>query len=94
MTTGDKPRYCCTPEAGLTDMRPAFYLYKEQRDMANEWANAHDAEKHGATATKPRYSGAIGGAFTWEFTPTSLGTVSTLKCSCGEQIDVSDYDEW
>lgn len=38
--------------------------------------------------------GAIGGATTYCFSPTSLGVVVVLKCHCGKQIDVSDYEDW
>jgi hypothetical protein len=54
----------------------------------------HDAEKHIPPGKTFRYSGAIGGAYTWEFTGTSLGEVVHVRCSCGEVIDVSDYDSW
>jgi len=71
-----------------------FNLTKEQSDKIIEWMNVHDAEKHIPVGQTFRYSGAIGGAYTWEFTPTSLGIVQKVRCSCGEKIDVSDYDSW
>lgn len=37
---------------------------------------------------------AIGGAITYEFAPTSLGVVVKVKCHCGANIDVSDYENW
>lgn len=77
-----------------TSPAPAFYLSKEQLDAAKEWMNKHDNERRIQVGNKIRYSGAIGGAYTWCFTATSLGTVSILKCSCGEKLDVSDYDAW
>lgn len=76
----------------FTDYQPAYYLSKEQREAAGEWVKKHDAERHIAPGKKHRYSGAIGGAYTWCFTSTSLGVVTTLECSCGERLDVSDYD--
>jgi hypothetical protein len=77
-----------------TDIQPAYYLSKEQRAAAKEWVEKHDAERHLAPGKKHRYSGAIGGAYTWNFTSTSLGVISTLACSCGEKLDVSDYEDW
>lgn len=80
-------------EMTYTDRQPMFFLYKEQRDKALEWMNNHDMEKHTINGVK-RYTGAIGGAYTWQFTGTSLGVVSSLHCSCGEKVDVSDYECW
>lgn len=52
----------------------------------------HDAAKHIPPGKKFRYSGAIGGAYTWCYTGTSIGVVVTVECACGEKFDVSDYD--
>jgi hypothetical protein len=71
-----------------------FKLTEEQNKRISEWMDAHDAEKHIPVGGTFRYSGAIGGAYTWQFTPTSLGIVQKVKCSCGDHIDVSDYDSW
>jgi hypothetical protein len=38
--------------------------------------------------------GAIGGRMTFQFTPTSLGVISQVKCACGEKIDLTDYKGW
>jgi len=82
-----KPKYipgCDTPE--------------KQRDAIYTWQKEHDEAKHmpidGKGKGKFRYSGAIGGAYTWETTGTSLGQVTVVRCTCGEAIDVSDYDSW
>lgn len=32
-------------------------------------------------------TGAIGGRLTYSFTPTSIGTIATVKCACGYEID-------
>jgi len=34
---------------------------------------------------------AIGGSITYEFTPTSIGTIIHLACACGKREDVTDY---
>jgi len=59
----------------------------------------HDETKHtaamrGLPGRRFRYAGAIGGAYTWCYTSTSIGTVIRVECSCGESLDVSDYDLW
>jgi hypothetical protein len=63
------------------------------RIAVDEWRHEHD-KKHIPTGKTFRYSGAIGGAYTWETTGTSLGQVTVVRCTCGEAIDVSDYDGW
>ena len=34
--------------------------------------------------------GAIGGTFTYEFIPTSIGTIGTIKCTCGDSFTFED----
>src|SRR3989304_6643768 len=38
--------------------------------------------------------GAIGGATTVSFSPTSIGIVVKVKCHCGKEKDVTDYSVW
>ena len=41
------------------------------------------------------YTGAIGGQFTWGFTPTTIGTIVSITDNVSkETLDVTDYDEW
>lgn len=47
------------------------------------WQCSHNIEKHGEAV---RYAGAIGGELTYEFTPTSIGIVGVVKCTCGESF--------
>jgi len=39
------------------------------------------------------YSGAIGGAVSYIFTPTSIGTAVVVR-AYREELDVTDYGEW
>ncbi len=39
-------------------------------------------------------TGAIGGQYTYLFTPTSIGVVVRVKCACGAEIDLSNYEDW
>lgn len=64
-----------------------FQVSKEQDKQISEWM--HKKRKDG----KPE--GAIGGRFTFNFTPTSLGVVITVKDNILKDfIDVTDYDSW
>jgi hypothetical protein len=41
------------------------------------------------------YYGSIAGAYTFRFTPTSLGVAVTVRNSeTGDEINLSDYDSW
>lgn len=90
--TGEK-KYS-TPIRPVDGSEPAFYLTKVQRDEVKEWSSKHNREKHMVSEETVRYAGAIGGAYTYEFTPTSIGVAVSVKCSCGEEIDVSHYEDW
>ena len=41
------------------------------------------------------YYGAIGGAYTWMFTSTSMGMVIKVEnCASRDVLDLTDYDDW
>lgn len=64
-----------------------FNLTKEQIQKVNEW---HKEQ----TKDKP-YTGAIGGQFTYSFSPNNLGLVTKVKNELtGEVLDVTDYSDW
>jgi hypothetical protein len=35
-------------------------------------------------------TGAIGGRFSYVFTPTSIGTMAYIECACGEKLEFQD----
>lgn len=65
-----------------------FDLTDEQREKLNEWLGDR----------KKQYTGAIGGALTYEFTPTTIGLVTKVTWMRGSKnedtIDLTDYDIW
>ena len=63
------------------DLSRGFEISKEEFDAIHAWKVAHENEKHGGY---PCYSGAIGGQYDYIFTPTSIGEVGEIKCTCGE----------
>lgn len=89
-----RQRSRCNDLEGHTDWEFMFRVSAEQRAEANEWMCSHNKAKHGETTRAPRYSGAIGGAYTWCFTHTTIGMATLVKCSCGDSIDLSNYNEW
>lgn len=49
----------------------------------------------GLKSSDNAYEGAIGGRFTYSFTPTGLGSVVKVRDNItGEELDVSDYETW
>lgn len=51
-------------------------------------------EEHKKKCSLKDSQGAIGGRLTFSFTPTGLGTITEVKCGCGEEIDLTDYKGW
>lgn len=69
-----------------------FELTEEQQKKYKEWAATHECPYR--TRGEWRYVGAIGGEDTFCFTPTGLGKIIKVKCACGAEIDLTDYDLW
>ena len=61
-----------------------FSVDEEQLKKLNAFSRKHTSCERGA----------IGGAHTYCFSPTSLVVVVILKCHCGKEIDVTDYWNW
>lgn len=66
-------------------MPESFTISDDQLKKLAEWMKS-----------KPKkYTGAIGGRFTYEFHPTSLGVVIKVKDETDQsEIDLSDYEDW
>lgn len=75
--------YCCPSLNGKIMFD--FKLTKDQITKFIEWSSKHE----------DAYGGAIGGRYTFSFTPTSLGLVTKVKDDIsGEEIDLTDYNMW
>jgi hypothetical protein len=59
-------------------LKRGFPLSEEESDTIFQWQYNHMQTKH-----KGQSSGAVGGRFTYCFTPTSIGTMGEIQCSCG-----------
>ncbi|WP_226035771.1 hypothetical protein [Aquibacillus saliphilus] len=65
-------------------MKYSFGLDEKQSKKAEKWMEEKEA-----------YVGAIGGQFTFRFTPTGLGTIAVIcDDESGEELNLTDYDEW
>lgn len=64
----------------------SFKITPEEYEAIEEWKKKHVEEKHNGDT----YAGAIGGRYKYIFVPTSIGTVGSIKCSCGETFCFSE----
>lgn len=65
------------------ELRRGFYISEEEDKKLNEWISEHEKIHKGG-------HGCSGGKYTYIFTPTSLGTFGTIKCSCGKSFDFQE----
>ena len=68
-------------ENALAELHRGFGIDQKEADAIRAWKKEHEKEFHNGSS----YRGAIGGGYTYEFVPTSIGTIGTIKCSCGEK---------
>lgn len=74
------------------DYYRGFPISEEEQKSIREWMDKHDEEVHHARTLgdKLKLGGCCGGRYTYEFTPTSIGTIGTVKCSCGAKFTFQD----
>lgn len=67
------------------DYLRGFPLSKDEETAISKWKDNHIRRKHWDVKNKcPKYTGAIGGTFSYQFTPTGIGVIGEIRCSCGE----------
>ena len=72
---------------------PAF-----EQIALNEWNAEHRKtcsllwHKDGTKVEFP--GGAMGGGLTYQFTPTGIGVAMSVKCHCGDECNITDFDSW
>lgn len=70
------------------DYYRGFPISEEESEKIKQWMNEHDFYKD----TK---IGTIGGRYTYEFQPTSLGTIGTIiDTLTGDKLTFRDCDSW
>lgn len=67
-----------------------FTVDADRVEKIRKWKAQHEKEKHNGSS----YAGAIGGRYTYEFTPTSIGEFGRIRCSCGDHFDFDDGSDW
>lgn len=79
-------------EAELKAVKEDYYrgfpISEEEQKSIREWMDKHDEEAHHARTLgdKLKLGGCCGGRYTYKFIPTSIGTIGTVKCSCGAEF--------
>lgn len=67
-----------------------FSVDDSKRSALQVWKSNHLVDP--ACPHSKGSTGAIGGQFTYSFTPTHLGTICKATCNCGAEFDATDYD--
>jgi len=77
-------------------MNYEFRIVDVEFEKAEAWEAEHNKTcKFYDDGTKPECpSGAIGGQFTYSFTPTGLGRIIVIECLCGAKENVTDFENW
>lgn len=65
-----------------------FEIPEKEVEEWKDWRKEHDK-----VCTQINV-GAIGGRFTVSFTSTGLGDIIKIKCSCGEELDLTHSERW
>jgi hypothetical protein len=82
-------------------MPQGFYISDIEQEKINAWKKEQDAKVINAQKgtrlehSGEAYYGCSGGAYTYEFTPTSIGIVVVIRnCITNDSLDLTDYDNW
>lgn len=80
-----------------------FEISEEQNKKITAWSEEQNKKWLAARAEQAKTSetpmglspyGAIGGELIYSFTPTSIGVVVKVRHASGEELDVTDYENW
>lgn len=84
-------KYKKLAEEAMQEKENGFVIPNDIYKKMEAWKEQHIKKKHWDAVNKcQKYVGAIGGSFIYEFQPTSIGTLITCKCGCGEYISEMD----
>lgn len=74
------------------DYYRGFPISEEEDKNIKEWIDNHERDVHGCYTLEDKINrgGCCGGTYTYEFVPTSIGTIGTVKCSCGAKYTFQD----
>lgn len=83
-----------TMKSKYDNMMKAYYrgfpISEEESEKIKQWMNKHDNDFYKDTKIST-----IGGRYTYEFQPTSLGTIGTIiDTLTGDKLTFRDCDSW
>lgn len=70
-----------------------FQITEDQQKLADDFMKTHSCSLEDDELGGKKI-GAIGGQYTWSFTPTGLGVIVNIACICGEEEDLTDVGSW
>ena len=72
----------------------ADYSFEEEEwKKIQKWIKTHK-DKNGKRCFL-KEAGAVGGAFSYHFTPTGIGVIVVAHCGhCKQELDITDYSSW
>lgn len=76
-------------ENELNKMKDDYYrgfpISEEEDKNIKKWIDNHERDVHGCYTLEDKINrgGCCGGTYTYEFVPTSIGTIGTVRCNCG-----------
>lgn len=68
------------------DAARGFLISEDESEAINDWIKDHEKKKHPRPKDAFPRGGAIGGCYTYEFVPTSVGIFGSIKCTCGDSF--------
>lgn len=74
------------------DYYRGFPISEEENKNIKEWIDNNERDVHGCYTLEDKINrgGCCGGTYTYEFVPTSIGTIGTVRCSCGAKFTFQD----
>jgi len=75
-------------------MKYTFNIPPEEQTILKLWLKEHKQKCYLWQEEHPFASGAIGGELTYSFTPTGIGIIIEVHCSCGEKTNITNFDNW
>ena len=68
------------------DAMRGFPISEDEAEAIQDWIENHEKEKHPRPDGAFPRGGAIGGSYSYIFTPTGIGVFGSIKCTCGESF--------
>lgn len=70
-----------------------FVLEEEEWETFNAWNEEH-RKKCPLAKNASRLDRPGGGSLTYSFTHTGIGVAINVQCTCGAEVDCTDYGSW